>query len=103
MKTRRVSLYLAALVCAASAASQGVIAGEPSGRAIAATCAGCHGPDGYSVGTVPPLAGQSKGHIEQQLKDFKSGKRPSTIMGRIAKGYDDKEIDAVAHYFSKVK
>lgn len=103
MKTKRASLYLAALVCVSGSATDGLMAAEPSGRAIAATCNGCHGPDGMSVGTVPSLAGREAKFTEQQMQDFKSGKRPSTIMGRIAKGYNDAEIDAVAKYYSKIK
>jgi sulfide dehydrogenase cytochrome subunit len=37
------------------------------------------------------------------LKAFRSGERPSTVMGRLAKGYSDAEIDALAAYFSQLK
>jgi sulfide dehydrogenase cytochrome subunit len=37
------------------------------------------------------------------MKKFKSGERPSTVMGRLAKGYSDAEIDLMAEYFSKQK
>ncbi|MEA3411132.1 MAG: cytochrome c [Pseudomonadota bacterium] len=101
---KRSTFYLAALACVTGFAAEGVMAaGEPSGRAIAVTCAGCHGPDGHSVGPVPSLAGLPAAHIEQQLKDFKSGARPGTIMDRIAKGYDDANFAAVAKYYSKIK
>lgn len=33
------------------------------------------------------------------MKDYKSGKRPSTVMSRIAKGYSDDDITAMAKYF----
>jgi len=103
MKMKVSTLYLAALVCVAGASVQGVSAADPSGRAIAATCNGCHGYDGHAMPPMPGLAGVSASHIEQQMKDFKSGARPGTIMGRIAKGYSDAEMAAVAKYYSKIK
>ncbi|HHJ21093.1 MAG TPA: sulfide dehydrogenase, partial [Gammaproteobacteria bacterium] len=42
-------------------------------------------------------------HLEKSMLDFKSGKRTATIMGRIAKGYSDEEIKAVAKYFADMK
>jgi cytochrome c553 len=70
------------------------------GRDIAANCANCHGTDGRSRGIVPSLAGQDKAHIVQQMKDFRDGKRPSTIMQQLAKGYTDSQIEAAAAYFA---
>ena len=73
------------------------------GRDVAANCATCHGTDGKSRGPVPSLAGQDKAYIVQQVKDFRDGKRPSTIMQQLAKGYTDAEIDAAAAYFAAQK
>jgi cytochrome c553 len=73
------------------------------GRDVAANCANCHGTDGKSRGTLPSLAGQDKAYIVQQVKDFRDGKRPSTIMQQLAKGYTDVEIDAAAAYFAAQK
>jgi cytochrome c553 len=72
-------------------------------RAMAATCANCHGTDGRSVGTVPSLAGADKVSIVQQMQDFKAGKRPATIMHQLAKGYTDEQIDQLATYFAAQK
>ena len=72
-------------------------------RAMAATCANCHGTDGHSVGTVPSLAGADKGTIVQQMQEFKAGKRPATIMHQLAKGYTDGQIDQLAAYFAARK
>ncbi len=67
------------------------------------TCAGCHGPNGISHGPLTPsIAGLSKEYILESMHDFASGKRPSTVMQRIAKGYSDADIKAVAEYFSKL-
>jgi len=37
------------------------------------------------------------------MKDFRDGKRPSTIMQQLAKGYTDAEIDAAAAHFAAQK
>jgi cytochrome subunit of sulfide dehydrogenase len=36
----------------------------------------------------------------EAMKSFKDGSRPSTIMGRLAKGYSDAEVAAMAKYFA---
>jgi sulfide dehydrogenase cytochrome subunit len=73
-------------------------------RGLAATCFTCHGTDGRSVGNVPPsLAGQNRDYLLQQMKDFKTGKRPATIMHQQAKGYTDEELEIIAGYFADVK
>jgi sulfide dehydrogenase cytochrome subunit len=35
------------------------------------------------------------------MRAYKSGDRAATIMNRIAKGFSDAEIDALARYFAK--
>ena len=72
-------------------------------RGMAATCANCHGTDGRSVGAVPGLAGADKGYFVQQMQDFKSGKRPATIMHQLAKGFSDAQIEQLADYFAAQK
>jgi cytochrome c553 len=34
------------------------------------------------------------------MKQFRSGARPSTLMGQLAKGYSDGEIDLIAAFFA---
>ena len=72
-------------------------------RGMAATCTHCHGTDGRSVGITPSLAGVDKGYMAQQMKDFKAGKRPGTIMHQLAKGYTDAQIEQIAAYFAAQK
>jgi len=66
------------------------------------TCVGCHGVDGNSVGpATPSISGMRETLFIKAMTDMKSGKRPSTVMGVIAKGYTDKEIAIMAAFFNK--
>lgn len=68
---------------------------------LANSCAACHGTHGKSPGAIPAINGKSAKFLVQSLKDFRSGARPSTVMGRHASGYSDKEIQLIADFFSK--
>lgn len=65
-------------------------------RLLTLSCSGCHGANGRSPGTMPPLHGRSAEAIAQALREFRAGQRAATVMNRIARGYSDAEIDAVA-------
>ncbi|SRR5258706_10064296 len=69
-------------------------------RGMAATCANCHGTDGRSNSGIPGLAGADKSFIVGQMQDFKSGKRASTIMQQLARGFSDAQIEQIAGYFA---
>jgi cytochrome c553 len=100
--SRRYSIYISgvALLLAAGGQAQ---AADAQARQLAATCSACHGTDGHSVGGTPMLAGLSRDHFIKQMKDFKSGARPATVMHRHANGYDDAEIEKMADYFAAQK
>jgi len=68
---------------------------------LANPCAGCHGPDGDSPGSIPALKGLSAEEIASSMKAYKADRRKGTVMNRIAKGYTDEEIDLMAGYFSR--
>ena len=72
-----------------------------SALAMANTCAGGHGTEGKSVGPASPnLAGISESYFIDSMTGFKEGTRPATIMNRIAKGYSEEQIEAMAGYFA---
>jgi len=70
---------------------------------LANNCFACHGLDGRSPGAIPSLNKQTSATIAASLKAFKSGARPSTVMGRHAKGYSDAEIDALANHIGNLR
>lgn len=88
-----------ALIAGAAFAASPAMA-DSKAEMLANTCAGCHGTDGSSHGpATPTIASLSKEYFISSMKDFKSGKRTSTVMDRIAKGYSDEEIEAMANHF----
>lgn len=93
-----------ALVASALAIPAMANAMPPTPGMLSNACAGCHGVHGGSVGpSMPSLANQSKAAIVEAMKKFKSGERPSTVMGRLAKGYSDADFEAMGEFFSKQK
>jgi cytochrome c553 len=92
-----------AIAAALAAAAAGGAAAQDA-RKLAAPCAICHGTDGRAVTKdVIPLAGLPREHIASQMRAFRDGQRPATVMHQIAKGYSDAEIDALAAWFSAQK
>ncbi len=69
---------------------------------LASNCFNCHGYNGASAGVIDELDSLPTRRLVKKLNDFKSGAKPSTIMGRIAKGYNDAEIEALAKYFGSM-
>lgn len=71
-------------------------------KSLAATCANCHGTGGRAVpdSAVPGLAGLPRAYAVEQLKSFKNGSRPATVMHQIARGYSDTQIEQLAAYFA---
>jgi cytochrome subunit of sulfide dehydrogenase len=45
---------------------------------------------------VPRIDGLQPAEIIAAMQAFRSGERPSTVMGRIAKGFSEDEIQAIA-------
>jgi len=70
-------------------------------RFVAANCANCHGTNGVAQAPMPSLAGLKKEYIAEQMRAFRDGKRPATIMHQLAKGYSDAQIDAMAEFFAR--
>lgn len=73
----------------------------PNAALIAANCAVCHGPGGAGSGDIAKLNDKTPAQITESMQGFRDGKKPSTIMGRITKGYSDAQIAAVASYLGK--
>jgi len=66
----------------------------------AASCSGCHPVKSGVDTTVPRLVGLDATAMAAALQAFRAGRRPATVMDRIAKGFSDDEIKAIAAWFS---
>jgi cytochrome c553 len=68
----------------------------------ATSCTGCH-PATKADTPVPSLKGRAAAQTVAAMAEFKTGKRPSTVMDRIAKGFTDDETKAIAAWFAAQK
>ncbi|MBM3582100.1 MAG: c-type cytochrome [Alphaproteobacteria bacterium] len=92
---------LAAFVAAFGLSVTPASAQSPNAAVIAANCAVCHGQGGAGAGDVVKINDKTPAQITEAMVAFRDGKKPSTIMGRIAKGYTDAQVAAVANYIGK--
>lgn len=99
-------LGLAAVLLTALAGPRLAAADQPlfDVSVLAGACANCHGTDGRSPGSIPSIAGRPESVLKAQLLAFKSDTPPAgtTVMGRLAKGFSDDQITALAKYFSQI-
>lgn len=102
-----IKIHLAAALLMATAANATKAQDAPTlhARALAATCANCHGTDGRTVdgSAIPALVGMPKNYMVIQIKAFKDGSRPATVMHQLSKGFTDQQIDSIASYFAATK
>ena len=99
MHGMRSAVAVAALFAIPAVAS----AASPEPPPGAAACSGCHA-SGTKVDTpVAPLAGRNAADIIAQMQAFKTGQKPSTVMDRIAKGFTDAEVEAIAAWYAQQK
>jgi cytochrome c553 len=49
---------------------------------------------------MPRIAGRPPAEIVAAMEAFRSGQKPATVMDRIAKGFTDAEIRAIADWLS---
>jgi cytochrome c553 len=90
----------AGVLCAAAAGAQAQV---NQIKVWAAACANCHGTDGRAQPGMESLAGKDKDELLQKLMDFKTGRKPATIMHQLSKGYTDEQLAQLAAYFATQK
>jgi len=97
----------AATAAVAATATEAVAAvSGPDGKALYASCAGCHGADGKTkaMGKAAAVAGQSAADLETKLLGYKAGTVNVVGMGMLMKGQvasmSDEEIKAVSEYMA---
>ncbi len=108
MPPRCTRAALAALALTGTLAAAPAAAKDPTvlrTRALAATCAQCHGTEGQAVEgqALIRLAGLPEDYLLNQLMAFRNGQRPATIMHQITRGYSQEQLETLAKYFSQKK
>jgi len=95
------ALALTALAHALPANAQDrITANHDFARNLAAACASCHAARDTSAGGLPVLTGKPRAYLSQTMKDFRDGRRSGTLMPQLARGYDDRQIEAIAAWYS---
>ncbi len=97
---RSIQVLTASVLAAAALGAQAQVAQV---KVWAAACANCHGTNGRAQPGMESLAGKDKEELVQKMLDFKSGRKPATIMHQISKGYSDEQIQDIAGYFAAQK
>ncbi|MDD1620257.1 MAG: c-type cytochrome [Methylococcaceae bacterium] len=86
------------VIAAIGLLAAGISLAEIETQAIALNCRNCHAADSSEIPTLTNLSAEQ---INRMLLDYKSDKLPATLMPRIAKGYSDEELKAVADYLGR--
>ena len=86
---------------AAMLASSVAMAAPPPG---ASSCSGCHAMNGEASSAVmPSITGREASETFAMMTAFRDGTRPATVMNRIAKGFSDDELRAIAAWLATQK
>jgi sulfide dehydrogenase cytochrome subunit len=93
-------LLAAAVVIVLFAAARVAPAEPPAG---AASCSGCHPASTRFSSPVPRLIGMEQAAIIRAMQEFRAGTRTGTVMNRIARGFTDAEIQAIAAWYARQK
>jgi cytochrome c553 len=78
-------------------------AGPADAPAGATACSGCHPASRAVDAGVTRLIGRNPADLVAAMQAFRSGQLASTVMGRIAKGFSDDEIKAIAEWYGAQK
>jgi cytochrome c553 len=99
----KISLRIALLLGMAVANSTSMAASTLQVRSLAASCANCHGTSGISQAGMESLAGKPKDELLKKMLDFKTGKKPATLMHQLSKGYTDEQLEQLAAHFAALQ
>ena len=69
----------------------------------AAACSGCHASGATATSSISRLYGRDAGEITTAMAGFRDGSLPATVMTRIAKGFSDDELRAIAAWLAVQK
>jgi len=104
MNKRTLTATLSVVMLCFCVSSTSSAAGDSSaGKAISATCAGCHGADGKAIlPEYPNLAGQHASYLAKQLTAYRDGERAHQLMSPMAAALSDQDILDLAAFYSEM-
>jgi len=73
-----------------------------AGEALAASCAGCHGPSGEGVDPNPPIAGWDIELFKSSMQAYKSGEKEDPMMAMFVQTLSDEDIANLAAYYASL-
>lgn len=76
---------------------------RPRAATLALGCSGCHPDEERHASLAPVLAGMPRDRLIHAMEEFKSGRRISSIMNRVARGYQSADFAALADHFETAK
>jgi cytochrome c553 len=97
---RRLLLPVLASALLLAGLAEGGLAWAADSPPGASSCTGCHAAKKIPDSVIPRIAGRKSADIATAMREYRSGAWPSSVMGRIAKGFDDSQIDAIAAWFA---
>ena len=68
----------------------------------AASCSGCHSMS-RAASPLPRIYGRPAATIIASVAAFRAGTKPATVMDRVAKGFTDEEMAAIAAWLEMQK
>jgi len=102
----KTAIILAALLVMSAAQAASAAGDTRSGQALAYTCLGCHGIDGYRNAypsyRVPKLGGQKSAYLIVALQGYREGTRQHPTMAAQATSLSDEQIKDVAGYLASL-
>lgn len=97
-------LTMLALVATCSVAGTAIADARRINDIAVERCSACHGPSGQSSNSLfPKLTGQNHAYLVQQMFNFKSGARRSTVMEPQLADLSGDDIVQLASHFSRQK
>lgn len=105
LKTQLAVMLLSGIAATAASAATPKDTVNLHQRALAAMCANCHGTEGRTTdgSAIPSLAGMPREYMVAQMKAFRDGTRPATVMHQLTKGLTEEQVQSVSTYFSTLK
>lgn len=98
-KSQWVLAVLAPAALASALAAESMPDARPSDEAMGRPCFACHAHGEPSV--IPDIRGKPEGKFVAKMREFRDLQTDS-VMHRIAQGYREGDIQALARYFGKM-